>query len=52
MSTIIEDVKARKILNSRGEATIEVEITTTDGFGVASAPSGASKGKAEAVAFP
>ena len=52
MSTIIEDVKARKILNSRGEATIEVEITTTDGLGVASAPSGASKGKAEAVAFP
>ncbi len=52
MSTIIEDVKARKILNSRGEATIEVEITTTEGFGVASAPSGASKGKAEAVAFP
>lgn len=52
MSTIIEDVKARKILNSRGEATIEVEITTTDGFGVASAPSGASRGKAEAIAFP
>lgn len=52
MSTIIEDVKARKILNSRGETTIEVEVTTTDGFGVASAPSGASKGKAEAVAFP
>jgi len=52
MSTVIEDVKARKILNSRGEATIEVEITTSDGFGIASAPSGASKGKAEAVAYP
>lgn len=52
MSTIIEDVKARKILNSRGEATIEVEITTSDGFGIASAPSGASKGKAEAIAYP
>lgn len=52
MSTLIEDVKARKIFNSRGEATIEVEITTVDGFGVASAPSGASKGKAEAVAYP
>ncbi|MBS7648503.1 MAG: phosphopyruvate hydratase [Candidatus Bathyarchaeia archaeon] len=52
MSTIIEDVKARKILNSRGEMTIEVEVATVDGFGVASAPSGASKGKAEAVAYP
>ena len=52
MSTIIEDVKARKIFNSRGEATIEVEVRTADGFGVASAPSGASKGKAEAVALP
>jgi len=52
LSTIIEDVKARKILNSRGEATIEVEVTTSDGFGIASAPSGASRGKAEAVAYP
>ncbi len=52
MSTVIEDVRARKIFNSRGEATIEVEITTIDGFGVASAPSGASKGKAEAIAYP
>ncbi len=52
MSTIIEDVVARKILNSRGEATIEVEVATIDGFGIASAPSGASKGKAEAAAYP
>ena len=52
MSTIIEDVVARKILNSRGEAAIEVEVATIDGFGIASAPSGASKGKAEAAAYP
>jgi enolase len=52
MSSTIEDVKSRKVFNSRGEATIEVEITTAEGFGVASAPSGASKGKAEAIAYP
>ncbi|MCW4021077.1 MAG: phosphopyruvate hydratase, partial [Candidatus Bathyarchaeota archaeon] len=52
MSAIIEDVTARKIMNSRGDATIEVDVTTIDGFGGASAPSGASTGKAEAVPFP
>jgi enolase len=52
LSAIIEDVTARKILNSRGDATIEVDVTTIDGLGSASAPSGASTGKAEAVPFP
>lgn len=52
MSTIIEDVRARKVFDSRGDITIEVEITTADGYGVASAPSGASRGKAEVVAYP
>jgi len=52
LSAIIEDVRARKIYNSRGNATIEVDVTTIDGFGSASAPSGASTGKAEAVPFP
>ena len=52
MSTVIEDVTARKILNSRGDATIEVDVMTIDGMGRASAPSGASKGKAEVIAFP
>ncbi|HIE13832.1 TPA: phosphopyruvate hydratase, partial [Candidatus Bathyarchaeota archaeon] len=52
MSTIIEDVVARKILNSRGEETIEVDVITVDGVGRASAPSGASRGKAEVVPFP
>ncbi|MEM2913925.1 MAG: phosphopyruvate hydratase [Candidatus Bathyarchaeia archaeon] len=52
MSAIIEDVTARKILNSRGEETIEVDVITVDGFGSASAPSGASRGKAEALPFP
>ncbi|MFQ6094602.1 MAG: phosphopyruvate hydratase [Candidatus Bathyarchaeia archaeon] len=52
MSTIIEDVTPRIILNSRGQKTIEVDVMTTEGFGRASAPAGASRGKAEAVPFP
>ncbi|RLI19713.1 phosphopyruvate hydratase, partial [Candidatus Bathyarchaeota archaeon] len=52
MSTVIEDVIARKIFDSRGEETIEVDIITAGGFGRASAPSGASRGKAEAMPYP
>ena len=52
MSTVIEDVTARKTFNSRGEETLEVDITTMAGFGRASAPAGASKGKAEVVSYP
>lgn len=52
MSTIIEDVTARAVMNSRGEKTIEVDVVTTEGFGRASAPAGASRGKAEAIPFP
>jgi len=43
---------ARKIFNSRGEETIEVDVLTVDGFGRAAAPAGASKGKAEVVSYP
>ncbi|MEM0241011.1 MAG: phosphopyruvate hydratase [Candidatus Nezhaarchaeales archaeon] len=50
--TIIEDVYARKIFDSRGNPTIEVEVVTTDGFGRASAPAGASTGIYEVVPFP
>ncbi|MCW4026352.1 MAG: phosphopyruvate hydratase, partial [Candidatus Bathyarchaeota archaeon] len=52
MSAIIEDLTARRIYNGRGNATIEVDVTTINGFGSASAPSGASTGKAEAMPFP
>jgi len=52
MSSIIEDVMARKLFNSRGQETIEVDIVTFDGFGRAAAPAGASKGKAEVVSYP
>ncbi len=49
MSTII-DVKAREILDSRGNPTIEVEVLTESGyFGQAAVPSGASTGVHEAV---
>ncbi|RMF89476.1 MAG: phosphopyruvate hydratase [Methanobacteriota archaeon] len=52
--TIIEDIKARKILDSRGNWTIEVDVVTRMGmgFGSAAAPSGASTGEHEVTAFP
>jgi len=52
VSTVIEDIFARKIFDSRGEETIEVDVVTTSGFGRSSAPAGASRGKAEAVPYP
>ena len=46
----ISDVTARQILDSRGNPTVEVDITLEDGaFGRAAVPSGASTGKFEAV---
>jgi enolase len=48
--TGIESVKAREILDSRGNPTVEVEVVLVDGStGVAAVPSGASTGKHEAV---
>ena len=49
MSTI-DRVKAREILDSRGNPTLEVEVELSDGtMGRAAVPSGASTGKYEAV---
>jgi enolase len=46
----IKSVKAREILDSRGNPTVEVEVVLVEGTtGVASVPSGASTGKYEAV---
>jgi len=46
----ISHIHAREILDSRGNPTIEVEVTTDDGyFGKAAVPSGASTGIYEAV---
>ena len=50
METIIEDVIGREILDSRGNPTVEVEITLMDGTeGRAAVPSGASTGVHEAL---
>ncbi|RDC73066.1 phosphopyruvate hydratase [Rhodovulum sp. 12E13] len=49
MSTII-DIHAREILDSRGNPTVEVDVTLEDGtMGRAAVPSGASTGAHEAV---
>ncbi|RMD74386.1 MAG: phosphopyruvate hydratase, partial [Bacteroidetes bacterium] len=49
MSLII-DIHAREILDSRGNPTVEVEVLTENGIvGRAAVPSGASTGKYEAV---
>jgi enolase len=42
-------VHAREILDSRGNPTVEAEVHTKRGFGMASVPSGKSKGKHECV---
>jgi enolase len=48
--TAISNVHARQILDSRGNPTIEVDVTLTDGsLGRAAVPSGASTGAHEAV---
>jgi enolase len=45
----IEDIKVNKILDSRGEETIEVEILSEGLKEKASVPIGKSKGKHEAI---
>src|SRR6476660_5945373 len=48
--TAIIDVFGREILDSRGNPTVEVDVTLEDGsFGRAAVPSGASTGAHEAV---
>jgi len=48
--SIIEEVRAREIIDSRGNPTIEVDVYLEDGaFGRAAVPSGASTGEHEAV---
>lgn len=54
----IGSIRGRKILNSKGDPTIETEVSilgksgAVTGFGVAAAPSGASTGVHEVTAFP
>lgn len=48
--SLITEINARQILDSRGNPTIEVDVYTESGaFGRAAVPSGASTGKYEAV---
>src|ERR1700743_2304582 len=48
--TQISDIHAREILDSRGNPTLEAEVTLADGsIGRAAVPSGASTGSREAV---
>ncbi|MBK9734779.1 MAG: phosphopyruvate hydratase [Saprospiraceae bacterium] len=48
--SVIVDIRAREILDSRGNPTVEVEVLTENGImGRAAVPSGASTGKHEAV---
>jgi enolase len=50
MKTTISTIHARQILDSRGNPTLECEVTlTSGGFGRAAVPSGASTGENEAV---
>jgi hypothetical protein len=55
MDTRIYDIKARQILDSRGNPTVETTVILKNGAaGTASVPSGASTGEGEAYegAFP
>ncbi|MFP4116776.1 MAG: phosphopyruvate hydratase [Candidatus Aenigmatarchaeota archaeon] len=45
----IKNVRAREILDSRGNPTVETEVVTKKGSGKAAVPSGASTGKNEAL---
>jgi len=50
MFTTIVDIRAREILDSRGNPTVEVDVILEDGsFGRAAVPSGASTGAHEAI---
>jgi enolase len=45
-------IQWRRILDSRGNPTVECDVWTPNGFGTAAAPSGASTGENEVTAFP
>jgi enolase len=49
MATKITAIKGREIIDSRGNPTVEVDVTTSQGTFTASVPSGASTGAYEAV---
>jgi enolase len=51
--TLISDIQLRRVLDSRGNPTVEADVRTeSGGFGRAKAPSGASTGEHEAIELP
>jgi len=51
--TLITEIRLRRILDSRGNPTVEAEVRTENGgFGRGAAPSGASTGEYEAIERP
>ncbi len=51
--TLITEVRLRRVLDSRGNPTVEAEVRTeSGGFGRGAAPSGASTGEHEAIERP
>ncbi|MFC6720343.1 phosphopyruvate hydratase [Halobacteriaceae archaeon SHR40] len=51
--TLITDIQLRRVLDSRGNPTVEADVRTeSGGFGRAKAPSGASTGEHEAIELP
>lgn len=52
MSSTISAVRGREVIDSRGNPTVEVDVTTTNGMFRASVPSGASTGIHEVTALP
>jgi len=51
--TLIRSVRLRRVLDSRGNSTVEADVLTeSGGFGRAAAPSGASTGEYEAIELP
>ncbi len=51
--TLVTDVRLRRVLDSRGNPTVEADVQTeSGGFGRAKAPSGASTGEYEAIELP
>jgi enolase len=51
--TLITGVRLRRVLDSRGNPTVEADISTeSGGFGRGAAPSGASTGEYEAIELP
>ena len=51
--TLVTEVRLRRVLDSRGNPTVEADVRTeSGGFGRAAAPSGASTGEHEAIELP